>query len=141
MRKINVYSDSLLELFSKDFWQDCQKFIRAMDVKMEHVGVPFMIKTTEYKLQGKVNDKELSCWKSDDHTLWAIEYRTVQDALLSKKRTVYLSERQLNKLDKEKSKEKVEEAEIEIEIDEEMEIPSNDYETPEIEEENDEQSI
>lgn len=126
MRKINVYTPSLIDMYLKDFRQDTFKFIRAMTLTMEHIGQKFQLKNSEYELVGKVNDRELCCKKTDDSTMWAIEFRTVENIMNPKKRIVY----DVDRFIKPKPDAEAEDV-IEMQETEEMNIPDADYETPE----------
>lgn len=126
MRKINVYTPSLIDMYYKDFRQDTFKFIRAMTLTLEHVGQKFQLKNAEYELVGKVNDKELCCKKIDDNTMWAIEFRTVENIMNPRKRVVYDAERFI----KPKMQEEDAEEDDEMQESEDMSIPNADYEAP-----------
>ena len=127
MRKINVYSQSLIDMYVKDFRIDTFKFIRAMTLKLEHLGKTFQYKNVDYELVGKVNDKELCCKKISDNTIWAIEFRTVENIMAPRKRIVYDIENLKRK------KEILEEdmpSEEDMSSEEDMNVPDTDYKMP-----------
>ena len=100
MRKIFCYSDSLLELYKKDYERDTHKFIRASKLEMEHLGVPFEFKGSTYELVGKVDDREVCC-KKDDGTMWAMDRIQVQRAIMGDTNKLFPGGRKLKPLNTE----------------------------------------
>jgi len=82
MRKIHCYTDSLLEIYKKEFIRDTKKFFRASKLTVEHLGVPFTIKNEKFEIVGQQDAKELVCRNLEDGTLWNIDRVKVQFAIL-----------------------------------------------------------
>jgi hypothetical protein len=100
MRKIHCYTPGLLDLFEKDYIRDTNKFIRASRLEKEHLGVKFKLKSSEYTLIGRVDDKDLACLK-DDGSYWAIERILVQRIIIGETNSSYVSSsRRLRKIEK-----------------------------------------
>lgn len=82
MRKIFCYTDSLLELFRRDFIRDTQKFFRASKITEAHLDVPFEHKSITWKLIGQTDDKEMICENLTTGGYFGIDRITVQRCLL-----------------------------------------------------------
>lgn len=93
MRKIFCYTDSLLELFYKDFERDCSKFFRASKVGLEHMDTPFEIAGQTYKIIGQVDSKEMACRNLETGNVWAIDRIDVQRALLGETNVDFTKDR------------------------------------------------
>jgi hypothetical protein len=89
MRKIFCYSDSLLELYYKDFERDCNKFFRASKITLEHMNTSFEHKGSTWKILGQIDDKEMVCRNLVDNTVWAIERTVVQRCILGETNIVF----------------------------------------------------
>lgn len=93
MRKIFCYTDSLLDLFYKDFERDCSKFFRASKVGLEHMDTVFEIKGEKYKIVGQVDSREMACRNLDTSSVWAIDRIEVQRAILGETNVDFTKDR------------------------------------------------
>jgi hypothetical protein len=93
MRKIFCYTDSLLELFYKDFERDCSKFFRASKVGLEHMDTVFQIGGENYKIIGQVDGREMACRNLDTGGVWAIDRIEVQRAILGETNVDFTKDR------------------------------------------------
>lgn len=82
MRKIFCYTDSLLEVFYKDFVRDTDKFFRASKITLEHMKNEFEIKGNKWKIVGLIDAREMVCRNLNDNSVWAIDRQEVQRAIM-----------------------------------------------------------
>jgi|694.fasta_scaffold12674_25 hypothetical protein len=99
MRKIFCFTDSLLEVYRKDYERDTNKFFRASRLGMEHLGTKFQHKGSEYELIGRIDDRDVCCRK-DDGTMWALDRITVQRYIIGETNVQFEGNRKLRKIEK-----------------------------------------
>jgi hypothetical protein len=98
MRKIFCYSDSLLEVYRKDYMRDTDKFFRASKLDKHHLGNKFKFKGSEYELIGRIDDRDVACRK-EDGTVWALDRISVQKAIMGESKVQYAGNRRLKKIE------------------------------------------
>lgn len=98
MRKIFCYSDSLLEVYRKDYMRDTDKFFRASRLDKQHLGNKFKFKGSEYELIGRIDDRDVACRK-EDGTVWALDRISVQKAIMGESKIQFVGNRRLKKIE------------------------------------------
>jgi len=96
MRKIFCYTDSLLEVFYKDFVRDTDKFFRASKLTLEHMKVEFDYKGDKWKIIGLIDAKEMVCRNINNNSVWAIDRQEVQKAIMGDTNVDFTKQRERN---------------------------------------------
>jgi hypothetical protein len=89
MRKIFCWTESLLEMYRRDFLRDTDKFFRASKVEVKHLEETFEHKGNKWQLVGQIDDKEMVCKNLDTETYWAIDRITVQRCLIGETNFIF----------------------------------------------------
>jgi hypothetical protein len=102
MRKIACYTDSLLEVYYKEFVRDTDKFFRASKLTLEHMKESFSMKGENWKIIGQLDSKEMVCQNVETKAVYAIDRIEVQNAILGETKVDIPKERCLKPLKKTK---------------------------------------
>lgn len=82
LRKINVFSPSLIEQWKKDFIRDTYKFIRSLKLNSNHLEKQFEMNGEMYKFMGLYDGRDAVVQNISNGTMWFGSKHDIEKCIL-----------------------------------------------------------